>query len=108
MKNYVQKGDVLTFTAAADLSSGAVVKIGSLIGIVCADVKSGAQGEANLCGIYSGLAKAAGAAWAQGDMLYWDATNSVFTKTASSNTFAGYAAAAAQTADTSGSVLLAH
>ena len=37
---------------------------------------------------------------AQGDLLYWDAANSRLTKTDTSNTLAGYAAAAAGAAVT--------
>ena len=43
MKNYVQKGDALTFTApSGGVSSGDVVKIGALIGVA---VLNGAEGE---------------------------------------------------------------
>lgn len=44
--------------------------------------------------------KAAGAAWAVGDALYWDASAKAFTKTSTANTACGYALAAAASADT--------
>jgi predicted RecA/RadA family phage recombinase len=40
-----------------------------------------------------------GAAWAVGDKIYWDNTNKVFTKTATSNTLVGYALEAKGSAD---------
>ena len=43
--------------------------------------------------------KATGAAWAVGDLLYWDATAKKFTKTATSNTACGYALQPAGSAD---------
>lgn len=44
--------------------------------------------------------KAAGQAWAYGAALYWDATNAVFTTTATNNTACGYAVQPAASADT--------
>lgn len=46
--------------------------------------------------------KATGEAWSPGDTLYWDNTNSRFTKTSSGNTKCAHALAAALSADTVG------
>lgn len=55
----------------------------------------------------SGVAKATGAAWAVGDLLYWDDAAKNLTKTVGSNTKVGYCLEAALSGDTvSGKVLL--
>ncbi len=48
------------------------------------------------------LPKAPGTAWSQGDKLYFDNTAKTFTKTATSNTAAGYAYYGAASGDTTG------
>lgn len=54
----------------------------------------------------SGAAKAAGAAWAVGDKLYWDATAKAFTATSTGNTLCGYALQPAASADTVAPIFL--
>jgi predicted RecA/RadA family phage recombinase len=49
-KNYVGPGERIPFIAAAALSSGALVAIGNLFGVVLHDVASGAQGIAAIEG----------------------------------------------------------
>lgn len=107
MKNYIAKGDTITFTAAADVTSGTGVLIGTLVGIATGDVASGEEGEAKLSGVFS-HAKAASQAWTVGAKVYWDDTNKVFTTTATSNTLAGvaYEAVAGGASDTTGKVRL--
>lgn len=106
MKNFIAPGEVLDVVLAADVSSGGVVLVGSLVGIAPVGGKNGDTIAVALEGAYDSVPKATGAAWVQGDKLYWDATNSVFTKTATSNTFAGYAYAAAASGDATGKILL--
>ena len=48
-----------------------------------------------------------GTAWTLGAKLYWDATDEDFQTTASGNTFAGYAGAAATSAAATGTLLKA-
>lgn len=93
-KNYVQKGDVLSYTAVAAVASGAVVVIGKRIGIVLGDIAAGATGTVQVTEVWN-VTKLAADVVAQGDLLYWDAANSRLTTTAAGNTLAGYAAAAA-------------
>lgn len=107
-QNYVAEGEVLDVVLAADVESGAAVKVGSIIGVALVSGLAGATVAVQVVGIFSDLPKATGAAWVVGDTLYWDATASKFTKTSTSNTFAGYAAAAAASGDATGSVLLSH
>lgn len=109
MKNFLTDGNILEATApSGGVTSGQPLKVGNLVG-VCA--KAAAQDEkvaVALCGVFSGLPKATGTAWNQGDVLYWDDTAKNFTKTSSSNTLAGFAYEGALSADAVGKVLLSH
>lgn len=98
--NYVQDGLTIEFTAAADTASGAPVLVGKVVGVALGAVASGEKGQAATTGVWR-LPKAASGAITQGAQLYWDATNSVFTTTASSNTYAGFAWEAAADGATS-------
>ncbi|KQR55637.1 DUF2190 family protein [Acidovorax sp. Leaf160] len=91
MKNFVQIGDVLDFTPAAAVVSGAVAVIGARVGIVVADIPANTLGALRVKGVVE-LAKLGTDVVAQGALLYWDATNSRLTTTASGNVLAGYAA----------------
>lgn len=109
MKNFVANGESLQLVApVGGVVGGQIVKAGTLIGVVVADAAEGETFTLKIKGAYSDLPKAAGTAWAVGDMLYWDAANSVLNKTSAGNTFAGYAYADALAADIVGSVLLSH
>ena len=98
--NYVEDGFTIEFTAAAATASGAPVLIGKVVGVALGAVASGEKGQAATTGVWR-WPKAASGANAQGAALYWDATNSVFTTTASSNTYAGFAWEAAADGATS-------
>lgn len=69
--NYIQEGDRIKFTAAADVSSGDLVVIGTLLGVALTDVANGAEGEAKIKGVFS-LPKATAAVIAAGETLTWD------------------------------------
>lgn len=105
MKNYVSKGDTITFTANAAHSSGDGVLLGSLFGFATGDIANGAEGVLQLTGVFT-HAKTASQAWSAGDKVYWDDTNKVLTKTASGNTLIGVATAAVAGGDTTGTVRL--
>lgn len=94
MKNFVQIGDVLDYTAGSAIASGAVVVMGVRIGIAVANIASGDVGPVRVKGVVE-LAKLSTDTPAQGALLYWDAANSRLTTTAGGNTLAGYAAKAA-------------
>jgi len=106
MNNLTSAGDSISVVAPnGGLVSGSFYLVGTLAG-VCA--RSGLQGEIvalKRYGVFT-LPKAIGAAWTQGDQLYWDNTNKNFTKTSSGNSKWGMAAAAALSGDTTGSVAL--
>lgn len=105
MKTYVQDGEVITLTAPAAVNSGDPVLVGSVLGVAQADAASGDPVTLVRRGVFT-LPKAAGQSWTEGAKLYWSTANSNFTTTATGNTLAGFAAAAAGSADTTGDVLL--
>jgi predicted RecA/RadA family phage recombinase len=90
MKNYDQRGDVITVPAPAAVTSGKLVVIGSLVGIAQKDAASGADVPLVTEGVHR-YAKVSALAIAIGDKLYYDATNDQLNKTASGNTLVGVA-----------------
>ena len=94
--NYLYSGDVLDYTngGSTEISSGAPVLVGSRLGIALVNIPAGGMGSVRMRGVFT-VAKLSTDAVAQGDLLYWDATNARLTTTASTNKLAGYAAAAA-------------
>jgi predicted RecA/RadA family phage recombinase len=105
MKNFVQEGEVLTLTAAANLTAGTGVKIGDILVIPTITVLSGAQ----FTGVVRGVvehAKLSAQAWTEGQQVNWDNTNMRFTTVTTGNFRAGVAAAAAANPSATGKVLL--
>lgn len=106
MKKFVMEGDALDLTApSGGVTGGTPYKIGSIICIAAATVAVGLTFVGYTEGVYD-VPKATGAAWAEGDLLYWDDTAKNFTKTASTNQKAGYAVAAAVSGATEGRIRL--
>jgi predicted RecA/RadA family phage recombinase len=94
MRNYVQPGDTLTLTAPAEIISGGVVIVGSIIGVANGDAANGAPFDVDTVGVFT-LPKVSALGIAAGDVVYWDATAGLVNKTASGNTKLGVATAAA-------------
>ena len=92
----------------AAVSGGAVILVGSILGVAVATIASGDDLVLDTKGAFDTMPKATGETWAFGDALYWDATNNRFTKTATNNKLAGNAMAAAATGDTAGSVRIGY
>jgi predicted RecA/RadA family phage recombinase len=99
-KNYVQEGKVIPFTAAADIASGQVVVVGTLVGVSMTDVTAGAIGQLAITGVWD--ISAATAEIEQWAPVYWDADGNpvggiagtgAATATSSSNTPIGIAVA---------------
>jgi predicted RecA/RadA family phage recombinase len=89
MKNFVQKGDVLTFISAATILSGAGVLLGTAVfGVNSYSVVSGDSGELVVEGVFT-LPKAAVVTTAFA-AAYWDNTNKVTTNVSSGNTLIGF------------------
>lgn len=98
-KKFIQPGEVIDYTAGSDLTAGAVVVIGNRVGVLLTDLANGETGAAQVTGVFE-LTKLTTDDVAQGNLLYWDATNKRLTKTATDNTLAGYAWKAAGTSAT--------
>jgi len=94
MRNYVQRGDTLTLTAPAEIVSGGVVVVGSIIGVANGNAANGAPVDVDMVGVFR-LPKVSALAIAAGDVVYWDSANKLVTKTAASNTKLGVATEAA-------------
>lgn len=94
MKNWIQTGEFMDYTAGTAITSGEVVLVGSKIGIAATDIAQGAKGSLAMDGVFS-VAKLNTDVVAQGAALYWDNTNKRMTTTAINNTYAGYAVEAA-------------
>jgi predicted RecA/RadA family phage recombinase len=107
MKNYLQLGDNITLPAPYDVVSGAGALIGSIFGVASTTEVSGADCSFVRVGVFT-LPKATGEAWSgtAPPKIYWDNTNKRCTTSSSGNTLIGAGVAAAQSADTSGNVLL--
>ena len=89
MNNYIQPGKTVTVAAPAEVVSGDLVVVGSIVGV-------------------ANYSAASGADVAQGDKLYWDASAKRLTKTAGtgSKKLVGLARAAAGTSATTVDCLL--
>lgn len=97
-------------TASRAVTSGLACKVGSMILIATMDVANGAVGDFAVDGVHD-VAKASGAAWTEGELIYWDDSAHNFTPTSTSNTLAGVAVlndsdAMAASADTTGRLML--
>lgn len=95
-KNYVQEGDVIDYANAsgATITSGTPVLIGARLGVALADIANGSTGSVQVEGVFT-ITKLGTDTVAAGALLYWDNTNKRLTTTASGNTLAGFAVAAA-------------
>lgn len=91
---FVQPGDVIDYTAGANILSGQVVLIGARIGVALQDIANGKVGSMAMTGVFT-INKLSTDVVAAGALLYWDNSNSRLTVTSSGNTLAGYAVAAA-------------
>lgn len=81
---------IIRATASRTVKSGEACLIGSMIGIAQIDVTNATVGDFAIDGVHD-VAKATGAAWTEGELIYWDDTAKNFTATSSANTLAGVA-----------------
>ena len=75
--NFVQPGDVIQYTAGADIASGAVVKLGNILGVALAAIANGATGSVKINGVFT-VPKVTAAVIAQGESLTWDVSAGKF------------------------------
>lgn len=104
MKSFVQRGEVLTFTAPYAVASGAPFKVGSFVAIAVGAAASGAAVEGKTEGVFT-LPKVSAQAWAVGDKIYWDDTAKAMTNV-SGGTLCGAATVAAANPSATGTVYL--
>ena len=91
MRNFIQEGDTITVPASSGgVVSGAVVIIGSLLGIATTTQAVTVPVAIKTTGVFE-LAKVSAQAWAIGDKIYWDSTASLATTVSTSNTLMGTA-----------------
>lgn len=105
MKNYVCSGERIDVTVpAGGLTSGQVYLLGTKVVVMVTGGVEGDVCEAATEGVFT-IPKATGAV-SKGQALYWDDTAKNLTTTVGSNTYAGYAFAAALSADATVQVVL--
>lgn len=103
MKTYIQPGETMDFTSAGAVASGAVVVVGSILGVaVAATTGAGQTLTLRVQGVVE-VPKTAAQAWSEGALLYWSGTAFTTTVTGSAR---GCAARSALAADTVGIVRL--
>ena len=99
----IQDGKTIDVVLGADVQSGDVVPLGSeMVGIAMVSGLSGETIAVKIDNVFE-IEAAAADSIAVGDVVYWDATNEVVTKTATDNTRAGRAVST-KAASTAGSV----
>lgn len=100
MKNFVKKGDVLDYVNGSgdDIASGDVVDLGIGIGVAAANIADTETGSLAMEGVFS-LPKTNPLVISQGDKCFWNNSTKKITKTAGSNTLAGYCVEAAASTD---------
>lgn len=107
MQNFVQTGDVLEFAApSGGVTAGTPVQIGSIVVVPLVTVAQTIRFNGIIRGVVGPVAKTTGAAWTEGELIYWDAETSTFTDVAGDNHLAGFAARAAGSSDATGYVYL--
>lgn len=76
---YQQRGETVNYVnAGAAITAGSVVKMGNTIGVALVDIATGGTGAVAVEGVFSGMAKTTGTAWAVGGKLIWDVSASKF------------------------------
>lgn len=93
MRNFKQPGAALDCVApAGGVVSGVALLIASILIVPAVTAAAGQPYTGYIEGVYE-LPCATGTAWAQFDVLYWDAAAKRLTTTVGSNTKVGFAAA---------------
>jgi predicted RecA/RadA family phage recombinase len=102
---FVQQGERINYTPSADVAAGKLVLFTDRVFFVPNAIAANATDAVQTCGVVQ-YEKTTGEAWTMGQKLYWNDTTKKLTTTASTNKVAGYAVAAAASADTEGVCLL--
>lgn len=75
--NYIQAGEVIDYTAGADISSGDVVVVGNLVGVAITDIANGEVGAVGIDGVWE-LPKVSAAVIAAGETVNYDVSAGEF------------------------------
>lgn len=75
--NYEQPGNVIRYTAGANISSGQVVVVGKTLGVALEDIANTETGNVSICGVFR-VPKVSAAVIAAGENLTWDASAAAF------------------------------
>jgi len=76
-KKYVQRGDVIDFTAGSAISSGDVVEMQHCLGVALADIANGEVGAVAIEGVFD-LPKVSAAVFVAGEKLIYDTSANAF------------------------------
>ncbi|HNX25937.1 MAG TPA: DUF2190 family protein [Phycisphaerae bacterium] len=97
---FINEGNVIDYTPAADISAGSVVVNGSLVGVVPRDMTAGQMGTLQMSGVFE-VAKATGAdtAISFGLNVYWDENMAIVVTDANGGIYMGKAVKAAADED---------
>lgn len=92
---YFQTGEIIDYTntSAEMIDAGQVVLLNSRIGFAVDSIAPGTNGGIAVTGVFTNVPAETTAAFAVGDVIYWDDTNKKITKTKTSNTEAGWSIA---------------
>ena len=96
MKNFVQRGENITVPAPEPIVSGALVKVGNLVGVASTDAEAGEAVSLVTVGVFR-LPKVGADNFAVGDPVYLRTSDMLVTGTASGNTRIGVAVEPAPT-----------
>lgn len=69
--SYIQKGDVIDYTAGSAISSGDLIVMGNIVGVALADIANGAVGPVAIEGVFV-VPKVSAAVFAVGEKLILD------------------------------------
>ena len=107
MPKYRAPAKIVDLTApTGGVTAGLFYLIGAILVMANVTAAEGDLFAAVPEGLFDECAKATGSAWTEGQKIYWDDSNSRFTTAATDNVLVGYAAAAATSGATIGSVIL--
>jgi predicted RecA/RadA family phage recombinase len=95
-RNYISPGNIVTIPAPANVDSGGVVVAGAIVGVAQGAATSGQPVDVALKGIYR-LPKVSANVFSLGEVVFWNAADSLVTDDAASgaNPRIGVAVAAA-------------
>lgn len=91
-----QKGEALNYpnSSGSKIAANTIVVVGSHVGVIGSDIENGETGSIYMGGVWD-MPKSGTAAINLGQAVYWDSSANGITNVSTSNTLAGYAAAAA-------------